>query len=90
MYIHEYILNMKESVMQTVRVFQSGNSQAIRIPREFALDESEMYIQKVGNSLILTSMKDHWSSLKASLSIFSDDIFNKGREQPKMQRRKGL
>ena len=76
--------------MQTVKVFRSGNSQAIRIPKEYAIDDSELFIHKVGNSIILTSKDDLWSSFRNSINKFSDDLFSKGREQPKIQERENL
>lgn len=76
--------------MQTVKVFQSGNSQAVRIPKEFAVDEQELFIQKVGSSIILTSKKDIWTSFRSSINNFSEDLFSEGREQPEEQEREGL
>jgi len=73
--------------MQTVKVFKSGNSQAIRIPKEFAIDENELYIQKIGKSIILTSKDDLWKTFEESLDKFSDDVFTEGREQPEQQDR---
>ncbi|NCN04266.1 MAG: AbrB/MazE/SpoVT family DNA-binding domain-containing protein [Spirochaetales bacterium] len=71
--------------MKTVKVFQSGNSQAIRIPKEFAVSDSELFIQKVGGSIILTSKDDIWFRFRSSLDHFSKDLFSEGREQPDMQ-----
>ena len=76
--------------MQKVKVFTSGNSQAVRIPKEFSVDESELFIQRVGNSLILTPTHDPLNSLKDSLEKFSKDIFSEGREQPEMEKREEL
>ncbi len=76
--------------MQTVKVFKSGNSQAVRIPKEFSIEEQELYIQKIGNTLVLTSMNDPWSSLRKSLTMFSEDVFSNGREQPKNQEREDI
>ncbi len=73
--------------MHTAKVFKSGNSQAIRIPKEFSIDENELYIQKIGKSLILTSKEDPWKAFDESLDRFSDDVFEKGREQPEQQER---
>ena len=36
------------------KVFISGNSQAIRLPKEFRLDTTEVFIQRSGDRLILT------------------------------------
>ena len=76
--------------MKTAKVFKSGNSQAIRLPKEFSTNESELYIQKIGNSLILISKKDPWSSFRTSLSMFSEDVFSDGREQPENQEREAF
>ena len=37
----------------TAKVFQNGRSQAIRIPKEFRVDDSEVYIEKIGDTLII-------------------------------------
>lgn len=76
--------------MQTVKVFRSGNSQAVRIPKNFAIEDSELFIHKVGNSIILTSKNDIWASFKNSIDEFSDDLFMDGREQPESQERENL
>ncbi|MBB6479278.1 type II toxin-antitoxin system antitoxin VapB [Spirochaeta isovalerica] len=76
--------------MQVVKVFKSGNSQAVRIPKEYAIDDKEMFIHKVGNSIILTSKKDIWDSFRNSIDQFSDDLFEDGREEPEMQERESF
>ena len=73
--------------MQTVKVFKSGNSQAVRIPKEYSIEDQELKIQRVGNTLILSTLDDPWSSLRKSLEMFSDDVFENGREQPNDQER---
>lgn len=73
--------------MHTVKVFKSGNSQAIRIPKEFSIDESELCIQRVGKSIILTSKDDLWRTFEESIDKFSNDVFENGREQPEQQER---
>ena len=76
--------------MHTVKVFRSGNSQAVRIPKEFSFKDKELYIQKVGDSIILKPLKDPWAALRNSLTLFSDDVFSDGREQPDVQERKNF
>ena len=53
--------------MKTAKIFRSGNSQAVRIPKEFQLDGDEVEIQKKGNSLVLRPKKRSWVSLVESL-----------------------
>ena len=56
------------------RVFVSGNSQAIRLPKEFRLDVEEVYIYRSGDSLILTPRMKSWEGFAEGLSGFSDDF----------------
>jgi len=90
MYIHKYILYQKDLKMQKVKVFKSSNSQAVRIPKDYAIEDSELFIHKVGNSIVLTSEKEIWSSFRNSIDKFSDDLFSDGREQPEQQERENL
>ena len=74
--------------MKTVKVFKSGNSQAVRIPKEYQVNEEEMIINKIGNTIILFPRDDPWELFKKSLEEFSDDFFVHGRKQPAMQKRR--
>jgi len=76
--------------MHSSKVFTSGNSQAIRLPKEFQFKESELFIQKIGNSIILFPKEDPWRAFEESLSEFSDDFLADGRNQPISQIREGL
>lgn len=73
--------------MKTAKVFKSGNSQAVRIPKEFHLDGNEVEIRKQGGSVILRPMKKSWAALIESLRKFSDDFMTQGRRQPPPQER---
>jgi antitoxin VapB len=74
--------------MFTTKVFKSGNSQAIRIPKEYQIDGEELYINKIGNAIVIFPKNDPWDLFKKSLTDFSDDYFISGRNQPEMQNRK--
>jgi antitoxin VapB len=74
--------------MKTDKVFKSGNSQAVRIPKEYQINEAEMIINKVGNTIILFPSDDPWGLFKKSLEEFSEDFFAHGRQQPAMQKRR--
>jgi antitoxin VapB len=73
--------------MQITRIFKSGNSQAIRIPKKYQVEGDELIINKIGNTLILFPKDDPWELFKKSLTEFSDDFFADGRNQPEMQKR---
>jgi antitoxin VapB len=76
--------------MLSSKVFTSGNSQAIRLPKEYQVDEKELFIQKIGNTIILFPKKNPWEAFEKSLSEFSDDFLANGREQPEIQKREDL
>ena len=72
------------------KVFTSGNSQAIRLPKEYQVKDKELYIKKVGSTIILFPKKNPWEAFERSLTEFTDDFMADGRNQPKMQEREGL
>ena len=72
---------------KTAKIFQSGNSQAVRIPKEFQLEGTEVEIQRRGDALILRPKRKSWTPLLESLEQFSDDFMENGREQPDEQER---
>jgi len=76
--------------MYITKIFKSGNSQAVRIPKEYKIKENELFINKIGNSIIIFPKNDPWKTLKESLSDFSEDFFEDGRNQPGMQKREKL
>lgn len=76
--------------MLSSKVFLSGNSQAVRLPKEYQVEEKELYIQKIGDTIILFPKNDPWKLFEKSLSEFSDDFMKAGREQPGMQDREGI
>lgn len=69
--------------MQTARVFTNGNSQAVRLPKEFRLDEDEVVIKKIGDMIVLLPTKYRAESLLAMLEEIGP--MEIGREQPKEQ-----
>jgi antitoxin VapB len=73
--------------MNTAKLFKTGRSQAVRLPKEFRMSGTEVRIHKEGNKVILEPLDATWDSLLASLSEFPDDFMENGREQPDMQER---
>lgn len=76
------------------KVFRSGNSQAVRLPREFRFDVDEVEVSREGDALILRPRPDAtrpWASLRAAIERgFSADFMAEGREQPSEQKRPDL
>jgi antitoxin VapB len=72
--------------MKTAKIFQNGQSQAVRLPKEFRFKDDHVYVKKSGNIVMLIPAQDSWESLFESLDKFSDD-FMAERKQPKVQKR---
>jgi len=72
--------------MKTAKIFRNGQSQAVRLPKEFRFKDDHVYVKKSGNVVMLIPAKDSWESLLDSLDKFSDDFMTE-RKQPKVQTR---
>ena len=59
--------------MKTAKLFQNGQSQAVRLPKEFRFEGSQVYIQRVGSAVVLLPYATPWDALFESLDQFSDD-----------------
>jgi len=75
--------------MKTAKLFQNGQSQAVRLPKEFRFDDSEVFIKKTGNVVQLIPRSDSWNSLFGSLKKFSSD-FMVERVQPELDKREAF
>ena len=75
--------------MKTAKIFQNGQSQAVRLPKEFRFEDSEVFIKKSGNVVQLIPRTDSWNSLFDSLKKFSRDFMCE-RVQPDLDRRESL
>ena len=69
--------------MLRTRVFQNGNSQAMRIPKEVRTDKEEFYIQRVGEGYVVFPTDDPWFPLRITIGTFPQD-FMEDREQPSL------
>lgn len=49
--------------MTVAKLFWSGNSQALRLPKSFRFNASEVQLKKVGNKVIIEPIVDDWSWL---------------------------
>lgn len=67
--------------MASAKLFRNGQSQAVRLPREFALPGREVFVRRVGNAVLLVPMEDAWAGFEAALDQFSDDFMSE-RVQP--------
>jgi antitoxin VapB len=76
--------------MQTARLFVNGRSQAVRLPKEFNFRGESVYVQKLGEAVILVPFDKDWEVFMHGLNSFSDDYMSEGRLQGKEQKREKL
>jgi antitoxin VapB len=72
--------------MDTAKLFPSGRSQAVRLPKDYRFRGSEVVVKQFGNGVLLLPIDDPWQMLAAGLEAFEPG-FELGREQPEQQRR---
>ena len=75
-------------MLATAKLFKNGQSQAVRLPKEFRFENStEVFIKKIDGVVILIpkSNKTIWDSMFDNLNNFSDDFMIQ-REETKQKR----
>lgn len=75
--------------MDTARLFQSGRSQAVRLPKDYRFSGSEVAVKHFGNGVLLLPIDDPWQTLEAGLAAFEPG-FELRREQPDQQSREAI
>jgi antitoxin VapB len=75
--------------MKIARIFKNGQSQAVRLPKEFRFDGSKVFIKKFRNGVVLLPYDDSWETLIDGLNLFTED-FMKTRDQAKQKKRPQL
>lgn len=76
--------------MAKARVFKSGNSQAVRLPKEFRFEVDEVDISRRGSEVILRLPKRSLSRAFDALTSMPKDFMSGRRRDPKPQKRRGL
>ena len=77
--------------MHTAKLFKNGRSQAVRLPKEYALPGDEVYVKKIdGVVMLIPKNGGPWGPFIDSLDKFSDDFMAFERDQGKFERRKAI
>jgi antitoxin VapB len=73
------------------RLFQNGNSQAVRIPKELAYPrlDMEMEIERRGDTLVIRPARQRLIGLARVFQAFGPDFMQEGRDQPDVPDREG-
>jgi antitoxin VapB len=76
--------------MTFARVFQSGNSQAVRLPKEFRLDTDQVEIFRQGSDIVLRQIPQNGAALFDLLGTLPEDFMADGREDSPPQEREAF
>ena len=76
--------------MSTAKVFRSGNSQALRLPKEFRFKGKEVEIFRRGDEVVLREKEKNLARAFELLASLPDDFDIPGRENELPERRKRL
>ena len=72
---------MGSVALHTTKPFMSGRSQAIRIPKEYQFEDTEVVINRIGESLMITPKTALQNAFYTGLSMLSDDYLAEGRPE---------
>jgi antitoxin VapB len=75
--------------MDTAKLFLSGRSQAVRLPKQYRFPGSEVAVKHFGNGVLLLPIDDPWQMLEAGLEAFEPG-FVLSRDQPEPQIRDAI
>lgn len=76
--------------VEKAKIFWSGRSQAVRLPKDFRFKGDEVHIRRHGNAVILEPVEDDWTWLDSIAGKLDEDFVRAANEQPKQQNRPAL
>jgi len=62
--------------MKTAKLFANGQSQAVRLPKDYRFSGEEVGITKVGEVVLLYQKENEDALFLSSLGSFSEDFFD--------------
>jgi antitoxin VapB len=72
--------------MAVAKVFRTGRSQAIRLPKEFRVEANEVRLKRTAEGFLVIT-KDPWDVFFEGVDQLSDDFMSAGRVQPPLESR---
>jgi antitoxin VapB len=76
--------------MRKAKIFKSGNSQAVRLPKEFRFQVDEVEILRRGDEIILREPLRNLLAAFEALASMPDDFMAEGRDDQPPQKREAL
>ena len=76
--------------MSTTKVFTNGRSQAVRIPKEYRFDVDEVFINRIGDAIVLTPVESLAKEFDIGAQMLPDDFLADGIPEEVESKREGL
>jgi antitoxin VapB len=76
--------------MERAKIFWTGRSQAVRLPKEFRFDGDEVIIRRHGRAVVLEPVADDWAWLEKVIGPVDEDFIEAALEEPAQQDRPDL
>ncbi len=77
--------------MDSAKLFMNGRSQAVRLPKTYRIEGSEVYIKKVENGvLLLPKDRSIWETWEKNLMKYEEPFMNERKQPMAQQKREGL
>jgi antitoxin VapB len=76
--------------VKTAKLFKNGDSQAVRLPKEFRFAGKEVLIKRLGNAIVLLPKAKSWDTLVESLDKFPADFMSEREQQTAIEQRDSL
>lgn len=73
-------------MIKEAKIFKNGQSQAVRLPKEYHFPSQSVYINKLGNCVILFPKKQPWKILIDACGKFTDDFMSSRDQDPEQER----
>lgn len=87
--LDKYIYKMYIHNVKTAKLFKSGGSQAVRLPKECRFEGTDVHYHKVGSALVLLPQKGSWGPLFEACREFSPGFMSQ-RRQPQLEKREPI
>ena len=76
--------------MDTAKLFSSGRSQAVRLPKQYRFEGDSVLIKRVGRAVVLLPSSATWDSLQDALGMFEPGVRLERQQPARPERRRAL
>jgi antitoxin VapB len=73
-------------MQRTAKIFMNNRSQAVRLPKEFQFNTSEVFIRRQGDEVILSPRPTDWTAYLSSGPTASQEFMGEVDDLPVQER----